>query len=156
MKNTMKLSLPTETSILLEREFAAPRALLWRTLSEPDLVRQWWGCAEAPMTRCEIDFRVGGKWRFELSLPDGKIMGQSGEYLEIEKPDRLVNTESMDGYEGSVHVTYTLVEANARTTLTCLTECHTAQVRDIIVSSGMESGAARSYDQLEALVRSLL
>jgi uncharacterized protein YndB with AHSA1/START domain len=156
MKKTMKVSTPTETSILLERDFDAPRALIWRALSEPELVKHWWGCLETPMTRCDIDFRVGGKWRFEARMPDGSTMGQSGEYIEIEKPTRIVNTESMDGHEGSVLVTYTLVEAAGKTSLACLTECHTAMVRDIIMSSGMESGAAQSYDRLEEIARSFL
>jgi uncharacterized protein YndB with AHSA1/START domain len=156
VKKTMKVSTPTETTILLERELDAPCTLVWRTLSEPELVRQWWGCLETPMTRCEIDFRVGGKWRFEARKPDGSTLGQSGEYIEIEKPRRIVNTESMDGHEGSVLVTTTLVETGGKTMLTCLTECHVAFVRDLIMSSGMETGAAEAYDRLERLARSLL
>ncbi|MFN0248025.1 MAG: SRPBCC family protein [Kofleriaceae bacterium] len=156
MKKTMKVSTPTETSILLERDFDAPRTLVWRALSEPELVKKWWGCSETPMTRCDIDFRVGGTWRFELRMPDGSSMGQSGEYLEIEKPARIVNTESMDGHEGSVLVTYTLVEAAGKASLTCLTECHSVMVRDIIMSSGMESGAGAAYDRLEEIARSFL
>ena len=108
------------------------------------------------MIRCDIDFRVGGAWRFELRLANGNVMGQSGEYVEIVKPERIVNTEGMDGYEGSILVTYTLVEANGRTTLTCHSECHTKFIRDTIISTGMEQGAAESYDRLEQVARSLL
>lgn len=156
MKHTMNVSTPTDTSILLERAFDAPRALLWRTLSEPALVKQWWGCNAGDMIRCDIDFRVGGKWRYELRLANGSVMGQSGEYIEIVKPERIVNTEGMDGYEGSILVTYTLVEANGKTTLTCHSECHTKFIRDTIISTGMEQGAAESYDRLEQVARSLL
>ena len=156
MKHTMNVSTPTDTSLLLERAFDAPRTLLWRTLSEPELVKQWWGCNAGDMIRCDIDFRVGGKWRYELRLANGNVMGQSGEYLEIVKPERIVNTEGMDGYEGSILVTYTLVEANGKTTLTCHSECHTKVIRDTIISTGMEQGAAESYDRLEQVARSLL
>lgn len=151
----LKLTTPTDTQILLERVFAAPRALVWRTLTEPALVRRWWGCEGSEMTRCDIDFRVGGAWRYEMRLPDGTMVGQSGEYVEIVKPERIVNTEGMDGHDGSVLVTYTLVEENGATTLSCSTECHVPFVRDMILKSGMETGAAEGYDRLEQVARSL-
>jgi uncharacterized protein YndB with AHSA1/START domain len=152
----MQLSTPTDTTILLERTFDAPRTLIWRTLTEPELVKQWWGCFAGQMTRCEIDLRIGGKWRFELSMEDGRTMGQSGEYIEISKPERIVLTEGMDGYEGSILVTYTLVEANGQTMFTCLSECHTKVIRDTILSTGMEHGATAGYDRLEQVARALL
>lgn len=154
--NKLKVSTPTETSILLERVFDAPRTLVWRTLTEPALVKRWWGCFAGQMTRCEIDLRVGGKWRYELSMDDGRTMGQSGEYIEIVKPERIVMTEGMDGYEGSILVTYTLVEANGKTMFTCHSECHTQLIRDTIISTGMEHGAAVGYDRLEEVARTLL
>ncbi|MGE0395945.1 MAG: SRPBCC family protein [Kofleriaceae bacterium] len=152
----LKITTPTDTQIVLERAFEAPRALVWRALSEPELVRQWWGCEGSQMTTCEIDFRVGGKWRFVLRNPDGSTVGQGGEYVEIAKPDRIVNTEGMDGYEGTVLVTYTLVEAAGTTTMRCVTECHTKFVRDMILGSGMEVGAETGYARLEQVARSLL
>jgi uncharacterized protein YndB with AHSA1/START domain len=156
MKNTLSVTTPTDTQILLVRTFDAPRALVWRALTEPELVKQWWGCNVGQMTRCDIDFRVGGTWRYEMRLPDGNTMGQSGEYVEIAKPGRIVNTEGMDGHEGSILVTYTLVEENGKTTVSSLSECHSQFVRDMIISTGMETGAATSYDRLEEVARALL
>lgn len=154
--NKLHVSTPTETTILLERTFDAPKHLVWRTLTEPELVRRWWGCDGSEMTRCEIDLRVGGKWRYEMRLPDGNNVGMSGNYVEIVKPDRIVNTESMDGYDGSILVTYTLAEAGGKTMLSCHSECHTQFVRDMIIKTGMETGAATGYDRMEQVARSLL
>lgn len=154
--NKLTLTTPTDTTILLERAFEAPRNLVWRTLSEPELVKRWWGCGHGEMTRCDIDFRVGGRWRFEMRLENGKMIGQGGEYVEIAKPERIINTEGMDGYEGTILVTYTLVEANGKTTMSCLSDCHTKEIRDAILASGMETGAATGYDRLEEVARSLL
>src|SRR5690606_19161621 len=88
MSAPVSITTPTDTQILIVRTFDAPRALVWRTLSEPELVRRWWGLARGEMIQCDIDFRVGGTWRFVQRFPDGQVSGQSGEYVEIAKPER--------------------------------------------------------------------
>ena len=144
----LKVSTPTDTTILLEREFAAPRTLVWRAISEPELVKRWYGPCNTEMTTCDIDFRVGGKWRYVLRLPNGKSMGQSGEYQVITKPERIVNTEGMDGFDGTILATYTLIERDGATTLQCLSECHTKALRDMMAGSGMERGVDESWTKL--------
>jgi uncharacterized protein YndB with AHSA1/START domain len=151
----LQVSTPSDTTILLERVFNAPRAHVWRAMSEPELVKRWYGPRGFEMTVCEIDFRVGGAWRYVLRMPNGNLMGQSGEYVEIVKPERIVNTEGLDGFEGTILVTYTLVEAGGSTTMQCLSECHTKELRDTIASSGMEHGAAASYDKLAELLSAI-
>ena len=63
---TAKVTLPAADQILIEREFAAPAHLVWRAVTEPELVRRWWHAGRGEMTACEIDLRVGGTWRYAM------------------------------------------------------------------------------------------
>jgi uncharacterized protein YndB with AHSA1/START domain len=105
---------------------------------------------------CEIDLRVGGKWRFVGRGPDGDIPAFYGEYQEIERPDRLVYTEIFEPFPdaGSV-VTQLLTEEGGKTRLTVTAQYDSRQTRDAVIGTGMERGAAISYDRLEDLVETL-
>ena len=90
---TAKVTLPADDQILIEREFAAPAQLVWRAVTEPDLVRRWWHAGRGEMTACEIDLRVGGKWRYAMRPEGGEEFAFYGEFLEIVPDEKIVQTE---------------------------------------------------------------
>ena len=101
---------------------------------------------------CEVDLRVGGGFRFVLRGPDGREMGMRGVYREIVPPERSVHMESFDDYPGESQVTTVFVEQDGKTTLTATVLYPSQEVRDAVIQSGMEHGAAESYDRLAELL----
>ena len=154
------VTLPTDEQILITREFAAPKHLVYRAFTEPDLVRQWWTAKRGDMKICEIDLRVGGKWRYVMETPDGMEVGFHGEYREIEPNERIVSTEIFEGMpegvaeEASVN-TATFTEEDGRTTLEILVQHSNKQFRDMHVESGMEDGLQDALDLLEEVAVSI-
>jgi uncharacterized protein YndB with AHSA1/START domain len=102
----------------------------------------------------EIDLRVGGRWRSVLRSPEGKEMGMSGVYREIKPPERIVSTEAYDAYPGETINTLLLLEENGKTTFTCTIHYPSKEVREAVIASGMEHGAAECYDRLAELLGS--
>ena len=151
------VSYPSDTELLITREFDAPRSLVLAAITQPEHVRQWYGMSEDGMKVCEIDFRVGGKWHYVLAGPPGEDdISFSGEYLEIDAPDRFVSTESFDNMPGASYVaTVTLSEADGKTTLRTHLKYPSQEWRDGHVNSGMEGGMNISYNRLEALLARL-
>lgn len=152
------LSLPSAREILITRSFRAPARLVLAALTQPEHVRRWWtpqSCGE--MAVCEIDFRVGGKWRYVMRLKDGQESGFSGTFLEISAPHRIVQTEIFDPFpEAPSTVTVELHERDGVTVLTSRALYPSEEVRDQVIASGMEHGMRESYQQLSAVVQSLL
>lgn len=147
---TLIVTLPSDREIVLTRVFRAPRRLVFEALSKPEHVLRWFGPRFCPIVRCEMDFRVGGAWRYMLRGPGGKQMGMRGVYREIEPPDRIVSTESFDDYPGTETLnTLTLTEENGRTTLRVRVLYPSKEVRDAVLASGMEHGAGQTYERLE-------
>jgi uncharacterized protein YndB with AHSA1/START domain len=154
--NSAKVTLPADTQILITREFDAPRHLVWKAYTTPDLIARWWGGEHGKVTSAEVDLRVGGTWRYVLAANEGFEVAFHGEYREISEPERLVNTEIYEGApEGVGVVTTTLTESDGRTTLTQLCEYGSRDVRDAVIDSGMESGMQESLDALEQVAVSL-
>jgi uncharacterized protein YndB with AHSA1/START domain len=153
--DTFKVSTPSDTDIHMTRLFDAPRQLVFDAMTKPEHVRKWWGCISDghSVTVCEIDLRVGGKWRFVHRGPEGEYPAFYGEYKEIEAPGRLVYTEIFEPYpDGSSLVTQLLTEENGKTRLDLTARYESLAVRDMVIQTGMERGAAISYDRLEDLV----
>jgi uncharacterized protein YndB with AHSA1/START domain len=150
------VTLPTDTQILITREFDAPAHLVYRACTEPELVRRWWSGQRGEVTVCEIDLRVGGRWRYAMAANNGAEVAFYGEYREIVPDQRIVNTEIYEPFPDAPAVTtMTLVERDGRTTLTTLVQ-HTCQEhRDGHVNSGMEAGMQEAFDLLEEVARSL-
>jgi len=150
-----KLTLPSDTEILMTREFAAPARLVWQAYTTPELVAQWWGGKRGNVTICEIDLRVGGKWRYVMTAHGGFEVGFHGEYREIAEHERLVYTEVFEGMpDGDSEPALNLVtfhEADGRTTLEMLTQVSSKEIRDMIIDSGMEGGAQEGLDLLEQI-----
>jgi uncharacterized protein YndB with AHSA1/START domain len=145
------VTLPEDKQILITREFDAPKELVFRAYTEPELVRQWWHANRGEMKVCDIDLRVGGQWRYVMDAPGFGEVGFHGEYQEIVPNERLVSTEIYEGAPeaGAALDTLTLTEENGRTTLTLLVEHQTKLARDMHVESGMEDGLQDALDLLE-------
>jgi uncharacterized protein YndB with AHSA1/START domain len=154
MKNTgtLQVTTPTEREIVLTRVFDAPRELVFDAFTKPELLKRWFGPRGWSLVVCEVDLRVGGSFRFVMRGPDGKDMGMRGVYREIAAPERSVHMESFDDYPGESQVTTVLNEQGGKTTLTATILYPSKEIRDMVLKSGMEHGAAESYDKLaEAL-----
>ncbi len=148
---------PSDSEIRMTRLFAAPRALVFEAMSKPEHVKQWWGRLgegySVPV--CEIDLRVGGRWRFVNRHPKGEAAFH-GEYQEIQPPGRIVFTEIFEDFPDSVSVvTCVLTEESGKTRMTVTVDYGSKEVRDIVMSTGMARGAGISYDRLEDLLATL-
>lgn len=153
MSDTMTVTLPSDLEIKLVRTFDAPRELVFEAHTKCEHLKHWWGRGN-PLD-CEIDFRVGGHYRF-VEHADGNEYGFHGEILEIQAPERMVSTFEFEGMPGHVCVvTLELTEEAGKTTLTSISRFDTKEDRDGMASSGMESGAAQSYAALDKLLESL-
>ncbi len=159
MKNTgtLKVEARGDREIVMTRVFDAPRDLVWKAMTQPELVKRWFGPHGHELIECEIDLRSGGKWRYVILQPDGSTMGMFGEYLEVEAPERSVHTESFDQFAefGAGVITTVLTEDQGKTTLTAVAVSPSAEVRDAMIASGMEHGAAETYDRLNDLLLTL-
>lgn len=145
---TLKLETPSDREIVLKRVFDAPRSLVFDAFTKPELLKRWFGRRDWSLVVCEVDLRVGGAWRFVLRGPNGIDWGMRGVYREIKPPERLVSSESFDDYPGESIGTTVLVEADGQTTMTATTRYPSKESRDRMLKSGMEYGAAESYDRL--------
>ncbi len=151
---TLQVTTPTDREIVMTREFNAPRRLVFDAFSKPELLKRWFGPHGWSLEVCEVDFRVGGGFRFILRGPDGRQMGMRGVYREIVAPERSVHMESFDDYPGESQVTGVFSEQGGKTTLTVTVLYESQMVRDAVIKSGMERGAAESYDRLAELLDS--
>jgi uncharacterized protein YndB with AHSA1/START domain len=149
-------SFPSDREIVIQRDFDAPRHLVFEAITKPEHIPHWWGPREWPVTSVEVDLRVGGIWHYTArNRTSGNEMGMHGVYRELVPPERIVTTESLDGTPGETVNTVVLTENNGRTTLTCTVLCPSKEVRDMIANSGMQGGAAESYDRLAEHVKTL-
>jgi uncharacterized protein YndB with AHSA1/START domain len=154
--NRAKVTLPTDEQILITREFEAPRHLVYRAYTTPELVKRWWHAKRGEVSLVEIDLRVGGKWRYVMFTPDGTEVGFHGEYQEVVPDERLVSREVYEGLPEGVSEddaatlnTTTFVEVEGRTTLTILVQAKNRISRDAIIESGMEAGLEDALELLE-------
>ena len=153
---TAKVTLPADDQILITREFDAPRHLVFKAWTTPDLVKRYWAGRRGEMTHVEIDLQVGGRWRYVMVTNDGHEIAFNGEFREIVPDERIVNTEVYEAMPGDgVLNTVTFTEIDGRTRLELLTECGSKEVRDGIIGSGMEGGMQEQMDLLEELAASM-
>jgi uncharacterized protein YndB with AHSA1/START domain len=156
---TATVTLPTDEQILITREFNAPKHLVYKAWTTPELVERWWHANRGEVTIAEIDLRVGGSWRSVMVTEDGFEVAFHGEYREIVPNERIVSTEAYEGVPdadaNATLNTLTLAEADGRTTLTVLVQAPSKQVRDAIIDSGMEAGMQDAMDLLERVAVSL-
>jgi uncharacterized protein YndB with AHSA1/START domain len=159
--NRARVTLPTDEQILIEREFEAPRHLVYRAYTTPDLVKRWWHANRGEVVSIDIDLRVGGKWRYVMMAFSGPEVAFRGEYREIVPDERIVSTSFYEGVPEGVPEaaattldTATFIDVDGRTQLTLLIEAQSKSARDAIIESGMEDGLQDALDMLEQLAAS--
>jgi uncharacterized protein YndB with AHSA1/START domain len=151
---TAVLTLPSDQEILMVREFDAPKHLVYKAYTTPELVKRWWAGRRGTVTLADIDLRVGGQWRYAMTATEGFEVAFHGEYHEIVPNEKLVNTEVFEGAPegGAALVTCTFEELDGgRTRLSMLTKVDSKEIRDTIIGTGMESGAQEGLDILEEI-----
>jgi uncharacterized protein YndB with AHSA1/START domain len=158
-KGTLKLSTPTEREIVLTRVFDAPRDLVFEAMTKPELLKLWmFGPPGWSFSVCEVDLRVGGKYRYVWRGPDGTEMGMGGVHLEIVPPERIVCTQLFDeDWTGGEAIgTIVLVERGGKTTLSNTILYASREARDAVLQTPMEQGVAAGYDRLDELFQSTI
>jgi uncharacterized protein YndB with AHSA1/START domain len=156
-RDSFTVTTPSDQEIRMTRLFDAPRWLVFEAMTRPEHVKEWWGRLgdgySVPV--CEIELRVGGAWRFVNKHPHGEAAFH-GEYLEIVPPSRLTFTEIFEEFPDAVSVVTTdFTEEGGKTRMTATVRYPSLEVRDIVLGTGMATGAGISYDRLEDLVAEL-
>lgn len=165
---TLQLATPTDTTIVMTRTFDAPRRLVWDAMTKPELVRRWMFCPPGwSWAACEMDVRVGGRYRWEWNGPDGQLaLTIRGVHREVDPPSRVVHTERMEmapgaglcGPDGGPPEPWELVatlewtEKDGITSMKMTLVFGSKQARDAALKSGMEQGMEAGYQQLDALL----
>lgn len=148
---TFTVTTPADREIHMTRLFDAPRDLVFEAMSRPEHIRRWWGNLGEGYTVpvCDVDLRVGGKWRFVNRHPHGEAEFY-GEYLEVDPPGRIVFTEIFAPFPDAPSTVYSeLIDEGGKTRLNIRSVYVSREVRDMVLGTGMENGAALSYDRLE-------
>lgn len=152
---TLTVTASSDCEIVITRTFDAPRSLVFDAWTKPELLRRWLGAQGGwTFAICEVDLRVGGKYRFVWRKPGQPDLGMSGVYREIDAPERLVSTEVFDQswYPGEGLNTLVLTEEEGKTTATLTVRYESKEARDIVLASPMETGLAESYDKLDEIL----
>jgi uncharacterized protein YndB with AHSA1/START domain len=147
-KHRLVTTMPSDLEIVMTRVFDAPRELVFEAHTSCEHLSNWWGPRQYEVVECDVDFRPGGKWRVVHRGGDGTMITFFGEYLEIVRPEKIVWTFGFDDNPGGPE-TYTFEEHDGKTTITSSATFPTKELRDQVVSSGMEEGAAETYDRLD-------
>ncbi len=150
----LEIETPADEPLIRFRRFVqAPPELVFRAWTEPAQLKLWWGPADATLVVCEVDLRVGGGYRFVHRTPDGQERGTRGEYLEIERGRRLVDTFVSDGTPDRHSVDTVEFHAVLDGTLVSGTSVHeSTEARDEHVNAGMERGMRDAYRRLDEWV----
>jgi len=152
----LTVTTPTEREVVLTRVFDAQPALVFDALTKPDLIKLWYGPAGWSLDICEVDLKVGGKWRFVSRNPTGKQIGQFGVYHEIERPSLIANSESWEDWDaGETFVTNLLFGLHGQTKLTSTILFPSQEVRDIVLKNGLEHGVEAGYNKLADVLASI-
>ncbi|NUP08712.1 MAG: SRPBCC family protein [Polyangiaceae bacterium] len=151
-----KLTVSTDVAneIKMTRTFAAPKRLVHRAMTEPELLKRWLGGDCSKVLSVEIDPRVGGTFKYVYGQPDGSSFSFSGTYQEI-NDSRSVHTEMFNGQPPPAIVTTTLVEQEGKTTMTMVMSFDSQEIRDMVLGTGMADGAGQSYDHLDRVLATL-
>lgn len=148
---------PNQQSIVATVKFNAPRDLVYRTLTDPTLIPEWWGPDGLITTVDKMDTRPGGSWRFVVAAPSGKEWRFHGVYHELETGGKIVNTHEYEAEPGHVSLeTVVLTDADGGTTMTTTSVFQSVEDRDNMLMSDFQDGEQKSVDQLERLLESML
>jgi uncharacterized protein YndB with AHSA1/START domain len=156
VKGSAVVTLPADTEILITREFDAPRHLVYRAYTSPDLIARWWSGDRGKVTSIEVDLRPGGTWRYVMVANAGFEVAFHGVYSQIVPDERIVSTEVFEGMpDASAESTTTFTEKDGRTTLQILVRHQNQELRDAHIGSGMEGGMQEAMDHLDDVLVSL-
>jgi uncharacterized protein YndB with AHSA1/START domain len=156
MGNTQITAEPGMPQIIITREFDAPRDLVFRAHTDPELLAQWMGPRELTMTVDQYDVRHGGTWRYVSTDAAGQEYGFHGVFHGTPSPDGIVQTFEFEGEPGHVALdTLTLQERDGKTLLRSVSSFQSVEDRDGMVASGMERGVRESDERLEELLAKL-
>lgn len=146
-----------EPIVIATRTFAAPRALVWKVMTEPEHVARWWGTAGQKNTITAFDVRPGGKWRIESHDHDGNVYIFTGEYREVDEPNKFVWTFGMENmFFGKTLVeTHTFTEENGITHYKSVSNYDSIEDRDGMVASGMETGMRHGFTVMDEILSEL-
>jgi uncharacterized protein YndB with AHSA1/START domain len=150
------VTLPADDQILITRAFDAPRHLVYRAWTTPELVKRWWAGNRGEVTLVEIDLRIGGRWRYVMTAHGEFEVAFHGEYRELVEHERIVSTEVYEAAPDAEAInTMTLTEQDGRTTMSILVQHQSKANRDMHIDAGMEGGMNESLDALELVARAL-
>ena len=149
-RNSAVVTLPSDTEILITRDFDAPRHLVYRAYTTPELIRQWWAGDRGTVTSIEVDLRPGGQWRYVMIANGGFEVAFHGEYTEIVTNERIRSTEVFEAFpDKAASDTVTFTEHDGRTRLEVLIRHQSTEDRDMHINSGMEGGMQEAMNYLE-------
>jgi uncharacterized protein YndB with AHSA1/START domain len=158
MTASLQVTTPSDREIALTRVLDAPRALVWKAYTTPELLKRWLGVHNGwTLDVCEVDLRVGGAYRYVWRGPGGAEMGMRGTFREVVAPERLVTDERFDQawYEGQCIGTVTLVERAGKTTLTMNLRYDSRAVRDAVLQSPRKEGVGAGFETLAQVLHTL-
>lgn len=151
------LTILSEHEVVMTRIFDAPRELVFKAHTDPELIPRWWGLRGNTTIVQKMDVRPGGTWRFIQRDAEGNEFAFNGEYREVVPPERLVNTFEFEGIPGHIILDTSIFEElpDGRTKLTATSLFTTVEDRDGMLNSGMESGSNESWDRLDELLAAI-
>jgi uncharacterized protein YndB with AHSA1/START domain len=153
-----KVTTPSDEEILITRVFDAPKHLVYKAYTTPELVSRWWPGKRGEMRSCEIDLQPGGRWRYVMGAYGGPEVAFHGEFSEVVENERIATTEVFEGAPPGTAPALTVAtfeESEGRTTLSMLMRVENREVRDVILATGMEGGVQEGMDILEQIAREL-
>lgn len=155
-KQPVLLTTPADKEIMITRSFAAPQAQVFDAFTRPELVRRWMNTSGWQLGVCEIDLQTGGAMRYVWCREDGREMGLSGEFQEINRPQRIVHTEVFDEdwTGGETQVTTTFEDSSGHTLMTMTIRYASQAARNAVLKSPMEEGIGENFNHLDKLLRS--
>ena len=155
-KTALKVTTPSDREAVITRVVDAPRGMVFDAHTKPELVQRWMlGPPGWTIPICEIDLRVGGKYRYEWRHSDGQSMGMGGTFTEIVRPSRIVATQlfDQDWTGGETIVATDIVEKNGKSTITTTVRYSSREARDAALQTGMASGMEMGYERLEEMLK---
>jgi len=153
MPAPLTVTTPNDTDVVVVRTFDAPRDLVWRAHTEPRLVKKWLlGPPGWTMPTCEIDLRVGGRYRYGWKHPEQPGFEMTGTFNEVKAPERIVHSEEFQGMQSKITTLFS--EKAGKTTMHMTMHFPSKAARDGAVKTGMTDGMEQGYQRLDALVAS--
>jgi uncharacterized protein YndB with AHSA1/START domain len=147
---------PGRQDIIIRRTFDAPREVVFKAITDPSLIPNWWGPRRYSTDVDVMEVKPGGRWRFINRAADGTEFGFHGVFHDVVAPERVTQTFEFEGVPGHVSLdTATLEEADGKTTMVASSVFQSVEDRDGMVASGMEGGARETYDRLAEVIENL-